>query len=158
MGIMYTAPMLQDAETEDMDFFSLVAGASQMIKVHELHIGQLTEFGDAAAEMIDLKISRFEGGFTIGSAGSAAVEQPVNPGDPAAAATGRFGDTTITTGGTDAVMKRDTFHVAAGFHYVPLPDSRFSIGPTDAFVCWIGTPDDAIDYRGYVVWEEFNYA
>ncbi len=158
MGIMYSAPLTLTGATLDMDIASLVAGASGLISIHEFHLGQLTEFGDAAAEMIDLKISRFEGAFTIGTVGSAGTEEPFKPGDPAAATAMRFGDTTITTGGTEAILKRDTFHVAAGFHYVPLPDSRVWVGPTDAFVCWIDAPDDTIDYRGYIVWEEFNIA
>lgn len=156
VGLMYAAPLTLTGATLDMDIVSLVAGAAGVFCVHELHLGQMTEFGDAAAEMIDVKISRFEGAFTIGSVGSAGTEEPFHTGGVAADTSMRFGDTTITSGGTEQIFKRDSFHVAAGFHYVPLPGSRIFVSPTDAFVCWIDTPDDSIDYRGYVIWEEFG--
>ena len=155
-GLMFSAPLTITASTLDLDIVSLVAGTAGVFCVHELHVGQMTEFGDAAAEMIDFKISRFEGAFTIGSVGTAGTEEPLHTGGPAAATSMRFGDTTITTGGTEAILKRDSWHVAAGLHYVPLPSARVWVSPTDAFVCWFDAPDDAIDYRGYVVWEEFG--
>ncbi len=156
-GIMYTMPMTVTGTTVVQDLFSLVAGAASVICIHECHIGNESEFGDAAAEMLDIQISRFEGAFSIGSGGSTPTEEPTHTGSPAATTSGRTNDTTITSGGTEAVMKQDTFHVAGGFHYVPTPKARVWVSPTDAFVVGLMTvPDDAINLRGYIVWEEFG--
>lgn len=156
-GIMYTMPFTVTGATAIQDLVSLVAGAASVICIHEFHVGQKTEIGDAQAEMLDVEISRFEGAFTIGSAGAAGVEEPLQTGGPTSTTSGRTNDTTVTTGGTQAVLKRDTFHVAGGFHYVPTPKARVWVSPTDAFVARLDTaPADALDLRGYVIWEEFG--
>ncbi len=155
-GFMNTMPMTVTGATVVQDLFSLVAGAASVICIHECHIGQETEFGDAAAEMLDIKISRFEGGFSIGTGGTTPTEEPMHTGG-VTTTSGRTNDTTPTSGGTEAIMKRDTFHVAGGFHYVPTPEARVWVSPTDAFIVGLMTaPDDAIDLRGYIVWEEFG--
>ena len=156
-GIMYTCPFTVTGATAIQDLFQLIPGADTVICVHEAHIGQETELGDAAAEMLDIEISRFEDAFTEGSGGAAGAEEPLHKGSGTAKTVVEVNNTTVATSGTQAVLKRDTFHVAAGYHYVPLPSSRVWVGPTDAFILRLDTaPDDAIDLRGYIVWEEFS--
>ena len=75
-----SAPQAETAATE----FNATAATLSLVQLISVEVGQTTEEADAQDEMLNLKISRFRGGFTIGSGGAAATPAPADPIDTAA--------------------------------------------------------------------------
>ena len=66
--------------------------------------------------------------------------------------------TKMSTGsGTVTVKHADTFHVAAGLHYVPTPSARITIGPSEFLTVELSeTPADSITFSGTLIYEEIG--
>jgi hypothetical protein len=84
------------------DLLSIQPADDKPIKLRYFMISQVSEFGDAAEEAIQISVHRMPATFTVGSGGSALTAARGDRGGTAAAATVRANDTTVaTTSGTD---------------------------------------------------------
>ncbi len=156
-GIMFICPLSLNSQTAIQDLFEIVVGATVVAIIHEVHVSQETEFGDAAAEMLDIEMSRYTGTVTSGTGGSAGAVQCLGRRDITELSTVEINNFTTQMGGTQEVIAPEAWHVAGGFHYVPLPESRLVISPTDGFAVRLDiAPDDSLDLRGYMVFEELG--
>ncbi len=159
MGTMQTTPFAVNGVTGVIDLFELISPATHSFILHEFHISQKTEVGDAQAEMIDAVLTRFTGSYTTGAGGGAGVEEPIQESGAAPTGVVKTGNTTkaIVATGVEETLKRKAFHVAAGWEYIPTPASRDEIGPSAALVLSVEVaPADTMDFRGYLVWEEIG--
>lgn len=156
MGKMFSAAASIAAVTAAVDMIEILAGTDRSIKIHEIHVTQETEFGDAQAEMLDFSVQFRRGAVTSGTGGAAGTEVDLGGQGATASAATEFGNTTRASGGTQEIFHREAAHVAAGFHFVPTEMARPILGATDLLICGLETaPDDAIDFRATIVWEEF---
>ena len=152
MGRMYSVNNSVASLTTAADMIEITAPNDAIVVLHSVHVTQETEFGDAAAEMLDFLIHR---GSTTGSVGATPTAAPLEAGDAAFGGTVETGNTTQGTEGT--VLHRETAHIASGFHYVPTPEERIVISPSGRLIIELGTaPDDSIDLRVSAVFEEIG--
>jgi hypothetical protein len=155
MGRRYTAVINAVAVSAAQDLFALKTSANVPLILHECRIGQTTDKGNAAEEILRVRILR--GTTTLGSGGTTPTPQPADPGDAAAVCTTHVNDTTPSSAGTQVTLLEDTFNDRAGWLYVPVPEDRF--------LCPVGTiisinlptaPANSITVSATLIFEEFG--
>jgi hypothetical protein len=155
VGRVYTAAFSGVSVSAAQDFFEIVAPATAIIQLHEVHITQ-----DAAetSEQLPVSIIRVPATVTSGSGGSSATPRKMQTGDPAAAATVEVNNTTVaTTSGTLETLDRLGDNVLNGWHWVWPPESRPTIAPSGTMVVRLGTaPGSALTMSGLVKFEEIG--
>lgn len=154
--MIYTATFAAVAVTAAQDLFEIVAPSNSGIAIRKVVVGQYTDFGDAAAEILSIQIIR---GFTTsGSGGSTATPAPVkgHTGAATSTATVEINNTTVAQNGTGVVMIADSFNIAAGWVYEPPPDERITIAPSGRLVVRITAPADSITTNGTLIFEEIG--
>lgn len=153
-GHMYTASVGGVAVTAIQDFFQLLASATVPIIIHEIRIGQSSDAGDASAEMLRVQVSRTD--MTLnGSGGTVPTAVAHSPGSPAAATVVEANNDTQSTVTTTII--EDTFNVQAGWLYVPTPEERIIVLPTEGLVVELpAAPDDSLTMSGSVTFEEIK--
>lgn len=158
MGRIYSAHVNGLSWSAPMDFWELKAAASAIIIVHEVWIGQNSDYGDAAAEGVLVTFKRASGTYASGSLGSTPSKNPLQFGDAASGATLEAGNTTQATADTGAltVFRSQSFNVQAGLLWLPTPETRLILAPTQALVVSGGTPIDALTVDSTIVWEEIG--
>lgn len=152
MGRMYAAVFEQVAVSAVQDLFQLLAPADSVVVVHEIHITQSSDHGDSESEGLSILIHR---GSTNGSGGSTPTPTPLHLGDAAAGTVVEANNTTQGTEGT--FLHAESFNVMAGFHFVPTPDARHIISPSDLYHVELQTaPNDALTMDGVIIFEELG--
>lgn len=156
MGRMYSVEFENVAVTAAQDFFALLPADDKPIDIHAIFLSQCTEVGDAAEEMLRVKIIR--GADTIGSGGSNPTPIRLNSGDATSGISTncRVNDTTETSGGTPLDLHSESFNIRTGWAYVPTPECRIRCRESDGFtaVALIGAPADSITMSGTLIFEE----
>lgn len=117
----------------NFDFFELDAATEKPIEVIAIFIGQTTETGDAAEEIVAWSIRRFSGG-TLTSGGEASTTpRPMDPSDGAAsfaAETANSAGTVASTSGTEVVLHQDAFNLRTGLQVIFPPEMRPKVDGT----------------------------
>ena len=151
---IFTATFSAVAVSAEQDVFELVAHASTRVAIREVRLGQYTDFGDAAAEILSVQIIR---GYTTSGSGGAAVT-PANisshSGAKTAVSTVERNNTTVATAGTAVILVSDVFNVQAGWWYRPGDDERIIVDNSSRVVVRITVPADALTMNGTLVFEE----
>lgn len=163
MGI-YTATFSAIAVTAAQDAFEIVAPSDRRVLIHDIILAQYTDFGDAAAEILSVLVTR---GFTTAGSGGGSIT-PVAlkswNGKPAGSTVLR-NNTTVAQDGTGVNVVAGSFNIAAGWS---LRDAlsglseghetrnRKLIGlkPSERLVCRITAPADSLTMNGTLVFEE----
>lgn len=109
---IYTVAFSAVAVTAAVDLFEIRPASNKPVEIMGLFIGQSSDVGDAAAELLAYTVIR--GFTTTGSGGATPTPTPLNQSDSAAGFSAETCNTTVATTGTTAVLHADTFHVAAG--------------------------------------------
>ena len=159
MGMMYSCPFEAVAVSAAQDFFELLAPSTGALILHSVRLGQSSDEGDAAAEMLDVSIVRGEGSVTSGSGGSAGTEVPLQSGLAAAEAAVELNNTTNMLVGSGALilLLNDSFNVQVGWLYQPTPEERITVSPSDRLTIeLVGAPADALTMSGTITWEEIG--
>lgn len=138
------------------DLFEIVSPATSNVVIREIRVGQYSDFGDAAAEILSVQIIQ---GFTVAGTGGSTVT-PSNvqrhTGAPSAASTVLANNTTVANTGTNTVMVADSFNIQAGWVYCPPREERIQLGPSQRLVVRITAPADSITTNGTIVFEELG--
>lgn len=151
MNRIYTASFSAVAVSAAQDVFEIVAPSNARVTIRKVVIGQYSDFADAEAEILSVKIIR--GHTTSGSGGSSVTPTGPNSSSPLSGSTVERNNTTVaTTSGTDVYA--DVMNVAAGWYYEPLPEERISISGGERLVVRITAPADALTMNGTIVFEE----
>lgn len=152
MGLMYMCQFYSVTVTAVQDLFEITAPSDAVVTLHSIYVGQQSDYGDSAAEGLDIQISRAT---ASGSGGTAGTENPLEVGSPAAGAVVECNNTTQATGTT--VLLSDTFNVQAGWQYRPTPEERIVISPSGILVVELPVaPADALEMSGTIIWEEIG--
>lgn len=131
------------------DLISAQSTSGGSFYVNEIYLGQITQ---TSVEILRVSVKRFSGAYSIGSAGTSATPQKMLFGDAAATATGRVNDTTQTTSGTAVTLATDDFNLINGWQYLPAPEDRIKVNPSQAIVLSLDTaPASARTMSGYMV-------
>lgn len=154
MPRLYAATFSGQAETAQVDFWSLLPAVDKPVEIHYVSITQLLEIGDAAEEQLLVIVKT--GNTTVGSGGNAEAGTPIRSlNDVADAAIVRSMDTTKATAGTVRIHAEEHMNVRTGFYYYPVPEDRPMIENNEHFVVELATtPLDSITFAGTIWYAE----
>ena len=161
-GPIFTATFSAIAISAAQDVFELTTHASSRIEICEIFLGQYSDAGDAAAEMLSVQIIR--GYTTAGSGGAAVTPGNFEPWSRAAVTTVARNNTTVATVGTPAVLHSEAFNVQGGWIYKPFKsehdNERPKVEHTGAtnglLVVRITAPADAVTMNGTIKFREIG--
>lgn len=158
MGRMYSASFAPTAQTVAVDAFELLAPSDSVLKVHEYHIWQTTELGDAAEEVLTVTETRGTGSVASGSGGTTPDIHPVDDGDSAFGGTIEARNTTqLAVGsGTLEVMMRRGWNVRVPLDVIFTPETRPTISPGDFWALGVSAPADSTTWGGSIIFEEIG--
>lgn len=105
----------------DYDFFELDAAAGKPIEIVAVFLGNKSEVGDAAEEMVAYSIVR--GNTTTGN-GTSATPRPLDASDGAASFAAETVASTPASAGTAVNLHVDTFNIRTGLQLVFPPELR----------------------------------
>lgn len=149
---LYVASFQDVAVTTIQDLFEINAPATGVVAIHDLHISQRSDVGDAAEEILVIQLTR--GYATSGSLGSTVTATPIHPADQAFGGTVEANNTTQASTGTPVSLGSYTFNIRAGFDKVWTPETRPIIGPSGRLVVELPVaPADSLTMSGTVTFE-----
>ena len=127
MGRMYSVEFENQSiatASGDYDLFELAPATNKPIRLHAVYLAVLSETGDAAEEMLRVRIMRLPATVTSGN-GTAAAENLLDTNDSAAGFVSEVIATTVaTTTGTAINLHSDAFNCRVGWVYLPTPETR----------------------------------
>ncbi len=153
--VIYGANFSAQAVTTATDIFEITPAVDRPVVIYGLTMGQTTDLGDAAEEVLMIGVYR---DCTAGSGGTANTEYVYNNaavGVTNTAATRSLG--TASTGGT--LIDIIPWNIRVPLAWIPIPEMRpkFSNiaaeGPTSTFRL-IGAPADSITASAVLYWAE----
>lgn len=115
----------------DWDLFLVDPAADKPVELVACYVGNKSETGDAAEEMVSYSVTRFTGGtFTSGDGTSfTPLKRVLNDASASFAAevagTSSAGASVATTSGTEEELHVDTFNIRAGMQAIWPPDQTF---------------------------------
>lgn len=152
MGFLYSVTFTATAVTAAVDLFELTATADKPIVLHKLAMGQTTDLGDTAEEMLQIGLYR---GVTAGSGGTAATEQDyIDSDQPTAATAVNTVVTTPSTGGT--LIEVIPWNLRVPLLWLPPPEHRPRIDSSEDPVSFrlVSAPADSVTMFGTCLFEE----
>lgn len=153
MGLLYTSGFQAVAVTAAQDLLSLLTTAACPIKLHYFSCGQSTDVGDAAEEILRIRLRR--GMTTVGSGGSTPAEVPLLRGGRTALADARANDTTPASNGTIEEVWEECWNIRSPFIWMPTPEMRVDCGVSMRIAFNLpAAPIDSLTMSGTIVWEE----
>lgn len=153
MGRVYSASFENVTVSASQDFFEILPATQKPVILHACYLSQSSDVGDAAEEMLRVKIIR--GHTTSGSGGSAINGVPLDPDGAADAATVEANNTTIASLGTAVDLHADAFNIRTGWVYLPAPEDRPVVKNAETLVVRLmAAPADALSMSGTIIYEE----
>jgi hypothetical protein len=161
MGRIYSIPLTNSAgvagtgATLIEDAFEITAASGKPFWLHEVVIGQTSDFGDAQAEGLPFIVKKGIG-HTAGSGGQSVTPAKHLTNDAAAGATAKICNTTqaVVGAGSLTTIRGDGWNVQGGEQYLPTPETRILFLPAEACVISLAAPADALTLIGTAVIEE----
>jgi len=150
MGRLYSASFSAVASgTSIKDLIEIIAASNVSVIVHEVHL--------SAESVSDEKfLIEFHAITASGSGGSAATENPIDPGGAAADTAVEFNNTTQATK-TGAIIRGIEWSNLIPFEYYPFQEDRLVLGGSGGAVIELArAPVAGVDLAGGIVWEEFG--
>ena len=155
MGRRYIVPFVAVAVVAQQDLFEIVAPADAVVIVHDIHLSQSSEVGDAAEESLSILMKK--GATTSGSGGSAPTPAPLELGDAAFGGTTEVNNTTKATSGTIVQHGAYNWNIRVPLDIVFTPETRPVISPSARLTLELATtPADSITASGYMTIEEIG--
>lgn len=112
-GRIYTVTFSAVSVSAAQDLFEISPADDRPIEIVGIELGQSSDFGDAADELLQVSIIR--GHTTSGSGGTAPTPAPMSPNDAAAGFTAEVNNTTAASAGTTATLTTTAWNVRAGY-------------------------------------------
>lgn len=162
MSRIYPVPFNGTITTSgtNTDIWSFAPAANKPIKLRGFTLGQTTEFGDAAEEIVRVTVLRLPATFTVGSGGNSvtAVASIGSSVDTVWGMTARTNDTTVaTSSGTTQTLDDMSWNLRNTPYERWYPDAQFSPGAFNAqglIVRCESTVTDDITFSGVAFVEE----
>lgn len=154
-GRIYTATFDGTAVTVGADLFEIIPATNRPIAVAGLFLGQSSDVGDAAEEILRYQIIR--GYATSGSGGTAAANgAPLDEFDPTSGFTFEACNTTGASTGTPVILHSGVFNVRAGevMWFPPEQRPKCSAAANRLVVRLTAAPVDSLTMTGTIYIEE----
>lgn len=155
MGRAYAVTFEGVAVTAAVDFFELTPADDKPVRLLGLILAQSSDVGDAAEEILRIKVIR--GHATSGSGGSAATPVPLSPADTAAGAAAETNNTTIASTGTAVDVLADAFNIRSGYSHWWTPETAPECSEASGVrfaVRLMAAPADSLTMSGTLYFEE----
>jgi len=152
MGYLYSAPMDALAVTTATDLFHITVTAESAVNIHMLELGQTTDLGDAAEEVLRIGVYR---AVTGGSGGTAATEVAYdNSRNPAVSAVVLMNNTSASTAGT--LIQIIPWNIRIPTQWIWTPEMRIRCDAAEDPLAFrlLSAPADSLTMSGTLVWEE----
>lgn len=149
---LYSATFDNVAVSTATDLFHLTVATDDPIILYGMTLGQTSDLGDAAEEVLRIGLYR---GVTGGTGGTAATEIAYrNSAAPAANTAVLTVNTTASTVGT--LLEVITWNIRVPLMWMPIPELRTRVDAAEDPVVFrlIGAPADAVTMSGTVWWVE----
>lgn len=151
MGLIYSVTYDNASISTATDLFEITVG-SRPVAIHMLELGQTSDLGDAAEEVLRIGLYR---GVTAGSSGTAETEQKyVDEDAPAATAAVASRFSTPSTGGTLLHTLMWNIRIPTQFIWTPETRPRCSSANDPLSFRLIAAPADAISVSATLLFEE----
>lgn len=155
MSRMYSVQFNGVAVTAQQDFFEITAAAGKNLRIHGVVLGQSTDVGDAAEEMLSILIKH--GATTSGSGGSTPTPVRTNVTDTAAGFAAEANNTTKASAGTIVTAHADVWNIRSPFIWLPPEKMQIELtGSRRLTVELATTPADSLTCNGTIYVEEFG--
>lgn len=156
MSGVYSAQFTGVAVTAAQDFFELVAGSGKPIIVLGFEIGQTTDVGDAAEEILSLNFK--SGQTTSGSGGSSVTPAATDTGNTvASAATCEANNTTKASAGTIVTHWAGTWNIRVPYEKLFTQEQQIIIAASRRCTMeLVGAPADSITVSGTIWFQEIG--
>ena len=154
MGRLYTAQFSAVAVSAAQDLFEIVAPSDAIVKIHNIRLGQTSDVGDAAEEILLIKLN--SGATTSGSGGGSYTPVPIELGDAAFGGTCEINNTTQAGDGTIVTHHAWPWNVRGPFEIIFEPETRPVLSPSRRCVLTIPAPADALTMMGTITFEEIG--
>jgi hypothetical protein len=134
--------------TAAQDFFEVTPADDKPVRVAGLFLSQSSDVGDAAEEMLRIRIIR--GHTTGGSGGAAPTARPMDRSATAAGFAAETNNTTIASAGTGVNLYSDAFNIRSGLQlwFPPECMPEVSQGDVTIVVRLMAAPADALSMSG----------
>lgn len=155
MARQYAVTFEGTAVTAQVDFFELTPADDKPVRLLGLMLSQSSDTGDAAEEILRIKVIR--GHATSGSGGSAATPVPLSPADTAAGAAAETLNTTIASTGTAVDVLADAFNIRSGYSHWWTPETAPVCSEANGVrfaVRLMAAPADSLTMSGTLYFEE----
>lgn len=154
MARVYTTMFQAVSIAAVQDLISILAPATSVIEILEVELGKEA---DTTSEMWRLRFSRLNPTHTAGSGGNSHTPVKNETGDAAAASTCRINDTTqATTSGTKANIFSVNVNALSGYLWVPLPEDRIWLSPSEKIVFEMVTLPATRTMNGRIAFREYG--
>jgi hypothetical protein len=155
-GPIFSVPFVaQSVTAAAQDLFELATGANSRIAICGIDVGQYSDAGDAAAELLGVSIIR---GHTTTGDGTAATPINFKPWSRSSTVVSKTIGTTLATGGSPVTAFSSSFNIQAGFLYRPRFDNHFDeriwVAESSRVVVRITAPADAVTASGTIWFQE----
>jgi hypothetical protein len=155
MGRVYRAVATNTVLGAQVDMFELNVASTKVVRLLEIHLSQVTEFGDAQEEMLSILVK--EGATTSGSGGLTPTAVPASRGDAAYAGTVETHNTTKAAAGTIVTHLSINWNVRVPLDIIFTPETVIVLPPSARLTVELATtPADSITFGGYIVFEEIG--
>ena len=152
-GRTYVATFNNVAISAAQDLFSLANGASHIMALNRITLGQI---GQTAVANIRLRVYRLTSP-TVGSGGATVAGNALVGGDAAASCSVRANDTTQATGAATIPVHGEVWNTPGGFVWIPTNVNRAPVSQvSQLFVCSLdAAPSPTLSgVNGTIEWEE----
>lgn len=158
MGRLYTAEVNGVSVSAIQDLWEILAPADACLIIHSFTVGQNSDTGDAAEEILNLIGTRGVGSVTSGSGGSTPTAHPVQDGAAASGATVEANNTTqmVVGSGTLENLFSANWNVRVPYEKIWTPEERPIVSPSNRFVIELSGPADAITVQSTITFEELG--
>lgn len=134
MGRMYTLTFQAQSITTangDYDLFEIDPADDKPVALHWLHLGQITELGDAAEEQLRISVVR---GHTSTGNGTSTTPRPLIHADTASGATCETVGSTIASAGTAVTLCEHVWNVRSPLDIIWTPETRPTCADTEGLI------------------------
>ncbi len=153
MAGIYTAVFNNVAVTAIQDLFEFNAASDAVVYLHDIHISQNTDVGDAAEEVLRIELT--SGHATSGSGGTTPTAVPRNIGQPAFGGTVEVNNTTQASTGTIVTHYVWNWNIRVGFDKIFTPETRPRLAPSGRMCLELpAAPADSVTMSGTITFEE----
>lgn len=161
MGRKYTVQVnaVTVAATTPQDVFEVLAPTDAIVVVHGWQIGQTSDVGDAAEEILGLETVRGVGAVTSGSGGTTPTAQPIEDGDTAFGGIVEANNTTRMAAGSGTLetLEKHLWNIRQSFLMLYTPELRPVISPGNRWtLSLLVGPADALTVSAMLWIEEIG--